>query len=123
MKIDAEIAEYIINHFTDRGTPVLAIHDSFLINRIYEDDLKTVMQTACREIPLRLFNQSVIKTKVGYEGIDLTGFTDLISTDRNFMIDTFFKDKYSDREVQRRKEVESYKELVGKEDYYYSAES
>ena len=86
-------------------------------------DLKTVMQTACREIPLRLFNQSVIKTKVGYEGIDLTGFTDLISTDRNFMIDTFFKDKYSDREVQRRKEVESYKELVGKEDYYYSAES
>ena len=26
IKIDAEIAEYIINHFTDRGTPVLAIH-------------------------------------------------------------------------------------------------
>ena len=123
MKIDAEIAEYIINHFTDQGTPVLAIHDSFLINRIYEDDLKTVMQTACRKIPLRLFNQNVTKTKVGYEGIDLTGFTDLISRDRNFMIDTFFKDKYSDREVQRRKEVESYKELVGKEDYYYSAKS
>ena len=123
MKIDADIAEYIINHFTDRGTPVLAIHDSFLINRIYEDDLKTVMQTACREIPLRLFNQSVIKTKVGYEGIDLTGFTDLISTDRNFMIDTFFKDKYSDREVQRRKEVESYKQLVGERDYYFSAKS
>jgi len=70
-----------------------------------------------------LFNQSVIKTKVGYEGIDLTGFTDLISRDRNFMIDTFFKDKYSDREVQRRKEVESYKQLVGAEDYYFSAKS
>ena len=119
MKIDAEIAEYIINHFTDKGTPVLAIHDSFLINRIYEDDLKTVMQTACRKIPLRLFNQSVTKTKVGYEGIDLTGFTDLISTDRDFMIDTFFKDKYSDREIERRKGVESYRQLVGKEDYYY----
>ena len=59
MKIDAKIAEYIINHFTDRGTPVLAIHDSFLINRIYEDDLKRVMQAACRKIPLRSFNQSV----------------------------------------------------------------
>ena len=70
-----------------------------------------------------MFNQSVIKTKVGYEGIDLTGFTDLISRDRNFMIDTFFKDKYSDREVQRRKDVESYKRLVGTEDYYYSAKS
>ena len=62
-EIDAEIAEYIINHFTDRGTPVLAIHDSFLINRIYEGDLKTVMQTACREIPVRLFNQSVKKQR------------------------------------------------------------
>ena len=39
------------------------------------------------------------------------------------MIDTFFKDKYSNREVQRRKDVESYKQLVGTEDYYYSAQS
>ena len=34
MHIDAQIAEYIINHFTDQGIPVLAIHDSFLINRV-----------------------------------------------------------------------------------------
>ena len=39
------------------------------------------------------------------------------------MIDTFFKDKYSDREVQRGKEVESYKHSVGKEDYYFSKSS
>ena len=32
---------------------------------------------------------------------------------------TSFSDKYSDREVQRRKEVESYKHLVGGEDYYF----
>ena len=64
MKIDAEIAEYIINHFTDKGTPVLAIHDSFLINRIYEDDLKTIMHIAEKEMPFRLFNQSATKTKI-----------------------------------------------------------
>ena len=34
-----------------------------------------------------------------------------------------FKDKYSDREVERRRELESYKQLVVKEDYYYSAKS
>ena len=40
------------------------------------------------------------------------------------MIDMLFKNKYSDREVQRRKEVESSKQLVGEEDYYYcSAQS
>ena len=36
---------------------------------------------------------------------------------------TPFKDKYSDREVERRRELESYKQLVGKENYYYSAKS
>ena len=123
MKIDAEIAEYIINHFTDRGTPVLAIHDSFLINRIYEGDLKRVMQTACNKVAVREANQPINNTKVGFEGTDISGFTHLLRTDRNFMIDTFFKDKYSDREVQLRKEVESYKQLVGEKDYYYSAQS
>ena len=123
MYIYAQIAEYIINHFTDQGIPLLAIHDSFLINRIYEDDLKTVMQTACREIPLRLFNQSVTKTQVGYEGLDLTGFTHLIRTDRDFMIDILFKKKYSESEIERRKEVQSYRELVGEQDYYYPAKS
>ena len=56
MKIDAEIAKYIINHFTDKRIPVLVIYDRMLINSIYKGDLKTVMQTACREIPLGLFN-------------------------------------------------------------------
>ena len=51
------------------------------------------------------------------------GFTDLITTDRDFMIDMLFKDKYSVHEVQRRKEVEGYKQLVGEKDYYYSAKS
>ena len=31
---------------------------------------------------------------------------------------TPFKDKYSDREVERRMELGSYKQLVGKENYY-----
>ena len=81
------------------------------------------MQTACREISLRLFNQSVTKTKVGYEGIDLTGFTHLLRTDRDFLIDTAFKNKYSESEIERRKEVQSYRELVGEQDYYYPAKS
>ena len=94
MNIDAKITGYIINHFANQGTPVLAIHDSFFINRIYENDLKTIMQTACKETSLRLFNQSVTKTKVGFEGIDFSGFTHLLRTDRDFMIDMLFKDKY-----------------------------
>ena len=123
MYIDAQIAEYIINHFTDQGIPLLAIHDSFLINRVHEGDLRSVMQTACNTIGLKLFNQIVTDTKIGFEGLDLTGFTHLLRTDRDFMIDVLFKNKYSESEIKRRKEVQSYKELVGEQDYYYSAKS
>ena len=123
MYIDAQIAEYIINYFTEQGIPVLAIHDSFLIDRVHEGDLRSIMQTACNTIGIKLFNQIVIETKIGFEGLDLTGFTHLLRTDREFLIDTAFRDKYSESEIKRRKEVESYRELVGEQDYYYSAKS
>ena len=123
MHIDAQIAEYIINHFTGQGIPVLAIHDSFLINRVHEGDLRSVMQTARNTISLKLFSQSIKETKVGYEGSDLTGFTHLIRTDRDFMLDILYHNYFSEEKVQIRKEVEDYKQLVGKQDNYYPAKS
>ena len=123
MYIDAQIAEYIINHFTGQGIPVLAIHDSFLIDQIIEGDLRSVMENACNTVSLKLFKRSIKETKVGYEGSDLTGFTHLIRTDRDFMLDILYHNYFSEGKVQRRKEVEDYKQLVGKQDYYYSAKS
>ena len=38
-------------------------------------------------MPFRLFNQSVTKTKIDYEGIDFSAFTHLLRKDRDFMID------------------------------------
>ena len=81
------------------------------------------MQTACNTIGIKLFNQIVTDTKISFEGLDLTGFTHLLRTDRDFLIDTAFKDKYSESEIEKRKEVQCYKELVGEQDYYYSAKS
>ncbi|NIZ63528.1 hypothetical protein DL239_21460, partial [Sedimentitalea sp. CY04] len=43
MKLDSDIAELVINHFTARSIPVLCIHDSFLIDYHYGRDLKTAM--------------------------------------------------------------------------------
>ena len=107
MHIDAQVAEYFINRFTYQGIPVLAIHDSFLNNRVHEGDLRSVMQAACNTIGIKLFNQIVTETKIGFEGLDLTGFTHLLRTNRDIMIDILFKDKYSESEIERRKEVES----------------
>ena len=38
-------------------------------------------------MPFRLFNQSVTKTKIDYEGINFSAFTHLLGKDRDFMID------------------------------------
>ena len=65
--------------------------------------MKVVLDVSCNTISLKLFNQNVKETKISFEGLDLTGFTHLISTDRDFMIDVLFKNKYSEKEVQERK--------------------
>lgn len=40
---DSEIAERIMNHFTAKGIPVLMIHDSFIVEQQYEDELREIM--------------------------------------------------------------------------------
>lgn len=43
---DAKIALDVIEHFTKQGKPILAIHDSFIVQERYKDELRTAMQKA-----------------------------------------------------------------------------
>lgn len=43
-KYDSTVAEGVINHFTTKGVPVLCIHDSFIIELKYKEELTAVMQ-------------------------------------------------------------------------------
>ena len=40
---DSEIAMSILRHFTEKGIPVLGIHDSFIIERTYRNELEEKM--------------------------------------------------------------------------------
>ena len=42
-RIDALVAEGIINHFTDLNIPVLCVHDSFIIQERHKESLEAVM--------------------------------------------------------------------------------
>tara|TARA_B110000503_G_C7120132_1_gene402114 strand:- start:180 stop:1727 length:1548 start_codon:yes stop_codon:yes gene_type:complete len=46
MKLDAEIAMNVVNHFTEQGLPVLSVHDSFIIHCEKSIELKEVMDKA-----------------------------------------------------------------------------
>lgn len=50
MYLDSQIAEKVIKNFTDLGIMVLCVHDSFIIQDKYKEELRAVMEKAYQEI-------------------------------------------------------------------------
>ena len=50
MALDGRITTEIIRHFTDRGVPILTVHDSYIVESAYEQELMDVMQSVTRKI-------------------------------------------------------------------------
>ena len=50
MALDGRITEKIIEHFTNRGIPILTVHDSYIIESSYENELMETMQRVTRKI-------------------------------------------------------------------------
>jgi hypothetical protein len=44
MNLDSKIALAVIQHFTKQGKPILAVHDSFLVQAQYRDELMQTMK-------------------------------------------------------------------------------
>lgn len=50
MFIDSQITSLLIEHYTDRGIPILTIHDSYVVPFGYSDDLAVQMKRACEHV-------------------------------------------------------------------------
>jgi hypothetical protein len=50
MALDGQVTTEIIKHFTDRGVPILTVHDSYIVESAYEQELMDVMQSVTRKI-------------------------------------------------------------------------
>jgi hypothetical protein len=48
MNLDGEITTEIIKHFTDKGVPILTVHDSYIIKSSYQEELENLMQHTAR---------------------------------------------------------------------------
>lgn len=46
MNEDSRITEYVIRHFTNKNVPVLTVHDSYIINYAYGEELRVVLKEA-----------------------------------------------------------------------------
>ena len=46
LAMDGRITAKVINHFTNKGIPVLTVHDSYLVDTEYQKELNEVMNKA-----------------------------------------------------------------------------
>ena len=72
MNLDGRITSKVINHFTDKGEPILSIHDSYICREQFKDELNTVMNEAVNE----LLGGYRIKIKANKEIEDISSLTD-----------------------------------------------
>ena len=50
MRKDADITNLIHNHFTQKGIPILSVHDSYIIDVHHLEELLSTMAQASREV-------------------------------------------------------------------------
>jgi hypothetical protein len=105
MNIDSRICDYVIAGFVKTDTPILTVHDSFIVPIGHEDRLNQLMEEAFNEVTEKArikvkFNQNLTKTQLYAHG----------AQDRDWFLDMFqslFKSKPTNgyqRRLERHRE-------------------
>ena len=73
MNIDSHICDYVIADFVKTDTPILTVHDSFIVPIGHEDRLNQLMEEAFNEVTDKArikvkFNQNLTKTQLYAHG-------------------------------------------------------
>ena len=86
MNIDSRICEYVISEFIKTDTPILTVHDSFIVQIGQEDRLYAVMKEGYQLVTNKLgikakFNENITKTQLYAHGAqDRNWFLDMIAS-------------------------------------------
>ena len=108
MNIDARICEYVIADFISTGTPILTIHDSFIVPFGREERLNEVMREAFQEVT----SKARIKVKFN-QNLTKKSLYSLMAQDRGFLQEMFWFMSYGDRptagyQQRRQRHIERY---------------
>ena len=85
MNIDSRICDYVISEFIKTDTPILTVHDSFIVQIGEEDRLYAAMKEGYQLVTNKLgikakFNENIIKTQLYAHGAqDRNWFLDMIA--------------------------------------------
>ena len=67
MNLDAKITEAIIQAFTDKGIPVLTVHDSYIVRWGWEKELEATMRSAFKQVMGVELDRENVRRAITYE--------------------------------------------------------
>ena len=68
MNIDSQIANLVIDHFTQKDIPVLCIHDSFIIQYDREPELRRILDQATHQVTNYTINHHIKNERNTHHG-------------------------------------------------------
>ena len=68
MNIDSQIANMVIDHFTQEDIPVLCIHDSFIIQYDKEPELRRILNQATHQVTNSIIDHDIKNERNSYSG-------------------------------------------------------
>ena len=68
MNIDSQIANLVIDHFTQKDIPVLCIHDSFIIEYDREPELRRILDQATHQVTNYTINHDIKNDRNSHKG-------------------------------------------------------
>ena len=68
MNIDSQIANMVIDHFTNKNIPVLCIHDSFIIQYDREPELRHILDQATHQVTNYTINHDIKNERNSHHG-------------------------------------------------------
>ena len=68
MNIDSQIANMVLDHFTEKDIPVLCIHDSFIIQYDKEPELRGILDQATHQVTNYAINHDIKNERKSHHG-------------------------------------------------------
>ena len=68
MNIDSQIANMVLDHFTNKNIPVLCIHDSFIIQYDKEPELRRILDQATHQVTNYTINHDIKNVRNTHTG-------------------------------------------------------
>ena len=109
MNIDSQIANLVIDHFTQKDVPVLCIHDSFIIQYDKEPELRRILDQATHQVTNYTINHDIKNDRNNHYGKvsgNIKGYEEPVVVQFNTPVRIETTKQYNDRKAKFTKWLE-----------------